>query len=164
MHPDPASGQGAGFIGLISDTHGLLRPEALTALEGSRLILHAGDVGDPEILTALRRIAPVRAVRGNTDGGVLRRQLPETEAVTVAEGVDAYLIHILDDLDLDPGAAGFQVVVYGHTHVPHVEERDGVWYVNPGSAGPRRFSLPVTVGRITFEGGVPVPEVLRLAV
>lgn len=152
-----------GFVGLISDTHGLLRPDALAALAGSRLILHAGDVGDPAILTALERIAPVRAVFGNTDRGELRR-LPETEVVPVGEGTDVYLIHILDDLDLDPAAAGLAAVVYGHTHEPGVERRAGVWYVNPGSAGLRRFTLPVTVGRLYMEPAGLRAEIVTLEV
>ena len=140
----------AGFVGLISDTHGLLRPEAVAALAGARLILHAGDVGSPDVLESLGRIAPVTAVRGNTDRGATGA-LPPTELVTVAPGVDVYLIHILDDLDLDPKAAGVAAVVYGHSHAPRAERRDGVWYLNPGSAGPRRFSLPITVARLWFE-------------
>lgn len=140
----------AGFVGLISDTHGLLRPEAVAALQGARMILHAGDVGGPDILRALERIAPVVAVRGNTDRGETAR-LPETELVPVGPGVDLFMIHILDDLSLDPKAAGMAAVVYGHTHEPKAERRDGVWYLNPGSAGPRRFELPVTVARLWVE-------------
>lgn len=150
-----------GFVGLVSDTHGLLRPEALAALQGSRLIVHAGDVGRPEILAELGRIAPVTAVRGNTDVGELRR-LPEREIVGVADGVQLCVIHILDDLDLDPAAAGCAAVVYGHTHVPRVERREGVWYVNPGSAGPRRFALPVTVARMFVEPGGLRTEIVPL--
>jgi putative phosphoesterase len=138
----------AGFVGLISDTHGLLRPEALAALRGARLILHAGDVGDLAILDRLREIAPVRAVFGNTDGGRVRRVLPETDLVEAGDGVSIYLIHILEELDVDPDAAGCAAVMYGHTHVPKVEQRKNVWYLNPGSAGPRRFKLPVTVARL----------------
>ena len=136
------------FVGLISDTHGLLRPEAITALAGSSLILHAGDVGDQEILTALEEIAPVRAVFGNTDHGELRQTLNETELVSVSDSADVYVLHILDDLDLDPAAAGVSAVVYGHTHTPDVQRRGDVWYINPGSAGPRRSGLPVTVARM----------------
>jgi putative phosphoesterase len=150
-----------GFVGLISDTHGLLRPEALEALAGSRLIVHAGDVGDRRILETLAGIAPVTAVRGNTDVGETRR-LPETEVVEVAQGVRLYLIHILDDLDLDPAVAGMAAVVYGHTHEPKVERHGGVWYVNPGSAGPRRFSLPVTVARMFVEEGGLRTEIVTL--
>jgi putative phosphoesterase len=152
-----------GFVGLISDTHGVLRPDALEALRGSRLVLHAGDVGDPRILETLAGLAPVTAVRGNTDGGALRA-LPETEVVEVAPGVRVYLLHILDELDLDPAAAGMAAVMYGHTHDPKVERRGGVWYVNPGSAGPRRFSLPVTVARMYVEEGGLRTEIVTLAV
>jgi putative phosphoesterase len=138
-------------IGLISDTHGLLRPEAVRALEGSERIVHAGDVGDPGILEALERIAPVSAVRGNVDRGVLAQTLPATEVVTVG-AVHLYVLHILGDLDLDPAAAGFAAVIYGHSHRPSSSVRDGVLYLNPGSAGPRRFTLPVTVARLTVSG------------
>jgi putative phosphoesterase len=149
------------FVGLISDTHGLLRPEAVAALQGSRLILHAGDVGHGRILAELARIAPVTAVRGNTDVGEMRR-LPEREVVDVGGGVRVCVIHILDDLDLDPAAAGCAAVIYGHTHEPRVERRGGVWYVNPGSAGPRRFSLPVTVARMYVEPGGVRTEIVEL--
>lgn len=150
------------FIGLISDTHGLLRPEALTALQGASLILHAGDVGNPDILDALERIAPVRAVRGNTDFGAVRDRLPDTHVVAVADGVNVYLLHILDDLDLDPAAAGLKAVIYGHTHSPAIERRDGVWYINPGSAGPRRFKLPITVARMSVVGGELETEIVDI--
>ncbi len=149
-------------IGLVSDTHGLLRPGVLPLLEGCDLILHAGDVGEAGILEALDAVAPVKAVRGNTDYGALRAALPLTELVEVG-GKVVYLLHILEDLDLDPAAAGIDVVVYGHTHRPLVEERGGVLYVNPGSCGPRRFDLPVTIGRLTADGDglsvrlLPVP-------
>jgi uncharacterized protein len=135
------------LIGVISDTHGLLRPEALAALRGSELILHAGDVGEPEILDTLRKIAPVVVVRGNVDHGAWADELPET---TVAEAGKAkiYMLHDVNRLDLDPGAAGFQAVVSGHSHKFGRSERKGVLYLNPGSAGPRRFTLPVTVARM----------------
>ena len=135
-------------IGLISDTHGLLRPGVVQALEGCELILHAGDVGGPEILAALEEVAPVRAVRGNTDRGAFASSLPLTEMVEVG-GKTLYMIHILEDLDVDPSAAGIAAVVFGHTHRPLVEDRQGVLFVNPGSCGPRRFDLPVTVARMT---------------
>lgn len=151
------------FVGLISDTHGLLRPEAVAALEGSRAIVHAGDVGDPKILVELARIAPVTAVHGNTDRGELLH-LPERELVEVAAGVRLCVVHVLEDLDLDPAAAGCAAVVYGHTHVPKTERRAGVWYLNPGSAGPRRFTLPVTVARMFLEPGRPRTEIVRLDV
>lgn len=139
-------------IGLISDTHGLLRPEVIPALAGCEQVLHAGDVGSPEILEALAAVGPVHAVRGNTDRAGPAAKLPETVLVEL-EGVTLYMIHILDDLDLDPAAAGVDVVVYGHTHRPRVDERDGVLFVNPGSCGPRRFDLPVTVARLTVGPG-----------
>ena len=131
-------------IGLISDTHGLLREQAMETLRGSELILHAGDVGDPGILESLRELAPVVAVRGNIDTHDWARQLPESEVVEVS-GVVFYMLHDVKALDLDPRAAGFHVVVSGHSHAPGQTERDGVLYINPGSAGPRRFSLPITL-------------------
>ncbi len=135
-------------IGLISDTHGLLREEALTALRGSELIVHAGDVGDPDILPRLREIAPVVAVRGNVDTEAwARRELPET-AVAQAGDVSIYVLHDVHALDLNPAAAGFQIVVSGHSHKYLQTEKDGVLYINPGSAGPRRFTLPITVARL----------------
>ena len=136
-------------IGLISDTHGLLRPQALEALRGCELILHAGDVGKPEILSALREIAPVIAVRGNVDTSEWARTLPET-AVAEAGKIFLYVLHDLHALDLNPAAAGFHVVVSGHSHQPGKFERDGTLYINPGSAGPRRFQLPVTVARLNL--------------
>lgn len=134
------------MVGLISDTHALLRPEALRALAGSELIIHAGDVGDPKILEELRKLAPVVAVRGNIDTGACA-ELPET-AVAHAGSALIYVLHDLKALDLKPAAAGFGMVVSGHSHKPSREERDGVIYVNPGSAGPRRFHLPVTIARV----------------
>ena len=137
-------------IGLISDTHGLLRKEAVEALRGSELILHAGDVGKQEILEALRKIAPVVAVRGNVDTEPWAQALPET-AVAEAGPVLIYMLHDVNALDLNPAAAGFHVVVSGHSHKPGKTERDGVLYINPGSAGPRRFQLPVTVALLRVE-------------
>lgn len=134
-------------IGLISDTHGLLRDDALRALAGSELIIHAGDVGKPEILDALRALAPLVAVRGNVDKGAWASALPST-AVAEAGPVLIYVLHDVHDLDLDPAAAGFGMVVSGHSHRPARAVRSGVLYVNPGSAGPRRFRLPVTVARL----------------
>ena len=131
-------------IGLISDTHGLIRTEALRALAGFELILHAGDVGRPEILAALRAIAPVIAIRGNVDVEEWARDLPETEIVET-EAATIYMIHDVNQLDLKPEAAGIQIVLSGHSHKPSDAERDGVRYINPGSAGPRRFSLPITL-------------------
>jgi len=134
-------------IGLISDTHGLLRPQALDALAGVERIIHAGDIGSAAVLDALAAIAPVDAVRGNNDTGPWARAVRETEALRVGE-VAIYIVHDLGELDLDPAAAGFQVVVSGHSHRPSVVEREGVLYVNPGSAGPRRFKLPIAVGEL----------------
>ncbi len=138
---------------MISDTHGLLRPQALEALRGSELILHAGDVGKPEILTALRKLALVTAVRGNVDKEDWAKALPET-AVAEAGAVLLYVLHDVHALGLDPRAAGFRVVVSGHSHQPGKFERNGVLYINPGSAGPRRFQLPVSVARLNL-GSTP---------
>jgi putative phosphoesterase len=140
-------------IGLISDTHGLLRKEAVQALRGSQLIIHAGDVGKPEILEELRKIAPVVAVRGNVDTEPWAQALPETAAAE-AGAVLIYVLHDVHALDLNPVAAGFHIVVSGHSHIPGKMERNGVLYINPGSAGPRRFQLPVTVAVLSLE---PVP-------
>lgn len=146
-------------LGLISDTHGLLRPEAVEALRGSDHILHAGDIGAPEILEALTKIAPVTAVRGNVDTASWARALPETEVVR-AGGVSLYILHDLGRLDLKPEAAGFRVVVYGHSHHPKIEEKNGVLYFNPGSAGPRRFHLPVSVGKLMIKAGTVRAELV----
>jgi putative phosphoesterase len=135
------------ILGLISDTHGLLREEALRALEGVDLILHAGDVGGPQILNDLKKLAPVVAVRGNVDTGPWADGLPLTEVVKIGAEM-IYMLHILKDLHLNPRAAGFAIVLSGHTHKPEQIQKDGVLYVNPGSAGPKRFHLPVTVGRL----------------
>lgn len=153
--------RGIPLIGVISDTHGLLRPEALDALGGVEAIVHAGDVGDPVILHALQRIAPVTAVRGNVDRGVLARDLPAT-ALLDAHGLSIYVLHVLADLDLNPRAAGFRVVVSGHTHQPEIRESGGVLYLNPGSAGPRRFRLPVTLAMLDVEAGVPRARIVEL--
>jgi uncharacterized protein len=134
-------------IGVISDTHGLLRPQALRALEGSDLIIHAGDVGDPEILERLKTIAPVFAVRGNVDTDTWALALPETEVIET-DTATIYVLHDVHALDLDPVAAGFHIVVSGHSHKPARSERGGVLFLNPGSAGPRRFDLPVTIARV----------------
>ena len=136
-------------VGLISDTHGLMRPEALDALRDSELIIHGGDVGDPSVLDALRKIAPVRAIRGNNDKGEWARSLPTSEVVE-AGSHSIFVLHNLAEIDLDPAAAGFTVVVSGHSHKPSVEKRGEVLFVNPGSAGPRRFTLPVTVAMLAL--------------
>ena len=150
-------------IGVISDTHGLLRPQAVAALRGCPMIIHAGDVGRPEILDELHRIAPVFAVRGNVDTGPWAKQLPETEIVRV-EGCLLYLLHDTNALDLDPQTAGFHAVIAGHSHRPKIDTKDGVLYLNPGSAGPRRFSLPVSVGRLTLAGRQLHAEIINLDV
>ncbi len=150
-------------LGVISDTHRLLRPKAVEALRGSDRILHAGDIGAPEILEALAKIAPVTAVRGNVDTASWARTLPETEIVEVG-GVSIYVLHDLGQLDLKPEAAGFRVVVYGHSHQPKMEEKNGVLYFNPGSAGPRRFQLPVSVGRLTITAGKVQAQLMELEI
>ena len=135
------------LVGVISDTHGLLRPEALLALEGCKLVVHAGDIGSPDILPSLTRLARVEAVRGNVDIEPWARQISETAVVEV-EGRSLYVLHDVKQLDLDPRAAGFDAVISGHSHIPANEMRNGVLYFNPGSAGPKRFRLPVSVGRL----------------
>ena len=149
------------IIGVISDTHGLLRPEAVAALQGSDYIIHAGDIGDPQILDQLAAIAPLTAVRGNVDHGAWARKISTTSVLEVGE-VSIYVLHILQDLDLKPDAAKFAVVVYGHSHVPKLESKKGVLYFNPGSAGPKRFKLPVSVGRLTIEGAQIDAKILVL--
>src|SRR5215467_338720 len=149
------------LIGVISDTHGLLRPEAVEALRGSDAIIHAGDVGDPAILAKLRAIAPVRAVRGNVDRGAWARNLPETNVLEISS-IAIYILHIIEQLDLKPDAAGFAAVIYGHSHVPKQELKNGVLYFNPGSAGPKRFKLPVSVGRLEIEAGRITGKIIEL--
>ncbi len=138
-------------IGLISDTHGLLRPQATNKLQGVARIIHAGDVGTPAVLEQLRELAPVHAVRGNNDRGSWAKRLPVSETIEL-ERIRVLVLHDLKELELDPASAGVSVVVTGHSHRPSIRERDGVLYVNPGSAGPRRFSLPVTVGFLELAG------------
>jgi putative phosphoesterase len=150
------------LLGVISDTHGLLRSEALTALRGVDRIIHAGDIGAPEVLNALAAIAPVTAVRGNNDKGPWARAIPPTQIVDAA-GVRVYVIHDVGELDLDPGGGGFGVIVAGHSHRPRNELRDGVLWFNPGSAGPRRFNLPITVGLLTMDAGRARGEIVTLA-
>jgi putative phosphoesterase len=150
-----------GFVGVISDTHGLVRPEALAALKGSELIIHAGDVGGPEVLGELGRLAPVVAVRGNNDRGAWAEALPLYEAVEINTAF-VYVLHDLKELDIAPAAAGFRVVVSGHSHKPLAEERRGVLYLNPGSAGPRRFKLPITLARLDLKGDAANAEIINL--
>lgn len=150
-------------LGVISDTHRLMRPEALAALEGSETIIHAGDVGAPEVLAALERIAPVYAIRGNIDTGPWARHLPEQREVR-AGNARIWVLHDLHQLSLDPAAEGYGAVVSGHSHRPRIEAGGGVLYLNPGSAGPRRFRLPVTVARCEVRDGAIRAELVELEV
>ncbi|MBW8064698.1 MAG: metallophosphoesterase family protein [Nitrospira sp.] len=150
-------------VGVISDTHGLLRPEAVAELKSSELIVHAGDIGTPEVLDELGKIAPVIAVRGNSDKGAWAATLPDTEVVQAGE-FSFYVLHDVNELDLDPTAAEFTAVITGHSHRPGVEERNGVLFLNPGSAGPRRFKLPVTLARLHIRDGTLNVEVVELDV
>ena len=149
------------MVGVISDTHGLLRPEAVLALSGSSYIVHAGDIGDENILRTLEAMAPVTVVRGNTDYDAWARCLPPT-AVLDVDGVRIYAVHDIAQLDIDPRAAGVNVVVFGHSHRPGIETRGDVLYLNPGSAGPRRFDLPVSVAHITIVGGAAKAEIVKI--
>jgi uncharacterized protein len=149
-------------VGLISDTHGLLRPEAVDLLRGSDFIVHAEDIGNPHILQALADLAPVAAVRGNIDTGAWAQSLPETEVLRVGEVASFYVLHNIEHLDLDPVAAGFQAVISGHSHKPGHRWKDGVLYVNPGSAGPRRFSLPISVGRLFVDADQVSVELMEI--
>jgi uncharacterized protein len=148
-------------VGVISDTHGLLRPEALAALLDSDHIIHAGDIGDPDILKQLTETSPVTAIRGNVDREAWARKLPATDVLHVG-GVSIYVLHNLRELDLKPEAAGFGVVVYGHSHTAEYETKHGVLYFNPGSAGPKRFRLPVTVGRLRLKNGKVSAEIVKI--
>ncbi|MGH7312483.1 MAG: metallophosphoesterase family protein [Candidatus Rokuibacteriota bacterium] len=148
-------------VGVIADTHGLLRPEAVAALRGVDAIVHAGDVGAPEILPTLAGLAPVSAVRGNNDRAPWAGALPEDAVVDIG-GVLLYVLHDVKELALDPRARGFVAVLSGHSHQPRAEERDGVLFFNPGSAGPRRFRLPVTVGRLTISGRRVTADIIPL--
>ena len=149
-------------IGLISDTHGLLRREAIAFLRGSDYIVHAGDIGDAAVLVELAAVAPVTAVRGNNDSGAWAERIAETEVLKVG-GVSIYVLHDLAQLELDPLAAGYQVVVSGHSHKPLLERRGGVLYVNPGSAGPRRFKLPIAAAELTITARSVEGRVVELA-
>lgn len=148
-------------VGLISDTHGLLRPQAVAALQGSDFIVHGGDIGDAGILDALAAIAPLTVVRGNNDREAWAGAIPET-AFLKAGGVYIYAIHDLSQIDIDPAGAGVRVVISGHSHQPKVEERDGVLYVNPGSAGPRRFKLPIAVAELIVDGDAVSARIVEL--
>ena len=149
------------IVGVISDTHGLLRPEALDLLRGSEHIIHAGDIGEPEIIPALERIAPVTAIRGNIDKNAWAQRFPETQVVELG-GLHFYIIHDLNALDLNPKAAGLAAVISGHSHQAKQETKDGVLYFNPGSAGPKRFKLPVTLGRLEIADRLVVGKVLEI--
>ncbi|HVQ12195.1 MAG TPA: metallophosphoesterase family protein [Vicinamibacterales bacterium] len=157
MSPTPIT------VGVISDTHGLLRPEATEALKGSDLIVHAGDVGGTQILEQLRGIAPTFAVRGNVDTGPWAQGLPTTEVVQVG-ALHLYVLHDIAALDLDPHAAGFAAVIFGHSHRPGAESRRGVLYLNPGSAGPRRFTLPISLAKLHLSNGQLSHEMIDLQV
>ena len=150
-------------IGVISDTHGLLRPAAVEALKDSDLILHAGDIGCAEVLAGLREIAPVIAVRGNIDLGAWADTLPEREIIKT-EAISIYMLHDVKELDADPAESGCRVIISGHSHKPAVEERGGVFIINPGSAGPRRFRLPISVVRLNVRGAELEAKVIELAV
>ena len=151
------------IVGVIADTHGLLRPQALELLRGSGHIIHAGDIGAPEIVPALEQVAPVTAIRGNIDQQAWAQRFPETEVVELG-GLHIYVIHDVQVLDLNPKAAGFAVVISGHSHRPRQQLKDGVLYFNPGSAGPRRFTLPITLGRLEISKGKVKGEILNLAI
>lgn len=148
-------------IGVVSDTHGLMRPEVLAALAGSDLILHGGDVGSVDVLDALHQIAPTYAVRGNVDTDTWGRTLPLTQVVTVGHRL-FYVLHQRDHLSLNPGAAGFSAVIFGHSHRPLAELKNGVLFLNPGAAGPRRFRLPVSIARIEVQGAELTWEIVEL--
>jgi putative phosphoesterase len=151
------------IVGVISDTHGLMRPQAVAALRGCDLIIHAGDVGNPGVITQLAGIAPIHVVRGNVDKGDWAAELPLTELVEVGERL-FFVLHEISQLDLDPADAGFAAVVFGHSHQPLIETRQGVLFLNPGSAGPRRFNLPVSIARIGMSGARMRPEIVELQV
>jgi putative phosphoesterase len=150
-------------IGLISDTHGLVRPQAVAALQGVDLVIHAGDVGKPEVLDALKAIGPLVAIKGNNDIGAWATPLPDTQLVQTAD-TRLFVIHNVKELDCDPAAEGYEVVISGHSHKPSILTRDGVLFVNPGSAGPRRFKLPVAVGKLFIQNQKVNAEIIELPV
>ena len=149
-------------VGIISDTHGLLRPQAIKQLAKADHIIHAGDIGAPEVIDGLRRIAPTTAIRGNIDAGEWAKDYLGTELVVLG-GRTLYVLHNLKEMQLDPAACGFDVVVSGHSHRPKIETNNGVIYVNPGSAGPRRFKLPIAVAMLTLSGSAILPRILEIA-
>ena len=148
-------------IGLISDTHGLLRPEALAALADSDLLIHAGDIGKPEVVAALKKIAPLVAIKGNNDTDSWARHLPETKKITLG-ALKLYVIHNVKELSFDPAGRGFRVVISGHSHKPMIQTKDNVLFVNPGSAGPQRFKLPICVGKLLVQGETVDAEIIEL--
>jgi putative phosphoesterase len=148
-------------IGLIADTHGLLRPEALAALADSDLLIHAGDIGKPEVVAALKKIAPLVAIKGNNDTDSWARRLPETKKITLG-ALKLYVIHNVKELSFDPAGRGFRVVISGHSHKPVIQTKDNVLFVNPGSAGPRRFKLPICVGKLLVQGETVNAEIIEL--
>lgn len=148
-------------IGIISDTHGLLRPEAIERLAGADHIIHAGDIGAPEVIEGLRRIAPTTAIRGNIDRGEWAKDYPDAELVVLG-GRALYVVHNLNEIKLDPAASGFDVIISGHSHRPKIETKNGVLFVNPGSAGPRRFKLPIAVAMLAFSDRVLLPRIQEI--
>lgn len=161
QNPKTQNAKTAIQVGVISDTHGLLRPEAIEALAGSSLILHAGDIGKSAVLEALEAIAPVIAVRGNNDKGEWAATIPEQQTIEIGN-VSVHLLHIVQELSLDPKATGIQVVISGHSHKPKIEEREGVLFLNPGSAGPRRFKLPISVAHLFVDAEATRAEIIPL--
>ena len=151
------------LIGVISDTHGLVRPQAIAALNGVEMILHAGDIGNQQVLDTLNEIAPVVAVRGNNDKGDWAESLPDWEVVEIGN-VSIYMLHNLKEIDISPSGSGFQVVVSGHSHKPVVEEQRGVLYLNPGSAGPRRFTLPISLAHLQVAEEKVAAKIVELSV
>jgi uncharacterized protein len=149
-------------VGIISDTHGLLRPEAIRHLAGTDHIIHAGDIGAPEVIEGLRRIAPTTAIRGNIDAGEWAKNYPDTELVVLG-GRAFYVLHNLEEIKLDPAASGFDVIISGHSHRPRIEAKTGVLYLNPGSAGPRRFKLPIAVAILVLSDQAILPRILEIA-
>jgi uncharacterized protein len=149
-------------VGIISDTHGLLRPEAIKHLAGTDHIIHAGDIGAPEVIEGLRRIAPTTAIRGNIDAGEWAKNYPDTELVVLG-GRAFYVLHNLEEIKLDPAASGFDVIISGHSHRPRIETKTGVLYLNPGSAGPRRFKLPIAVAILVLSDQAILPRILEIA-
>ena len=149
-------------IGIISDTHGLLRPEAIKQLAGADHIIHAGDIGAPEVIEGLRRIAPITAIRGNIDVGEWAKDYPDSELVVLG-GRSLYVLHNLKEIKLDPAGSGFDVIISGHSHRPRIETKTGVLYLNPGSAGPRRFKLPIAVAILVLSDQAILPRILEIA-